>query len=281
MLDSLRAQCSAAWTFAQERCPVWASAGISLALVTAQREWRLDALGVRALVCASLLLFCARALDDLADMPVDRVRHPDRGLVRGRIAPEALWRAVGVTIVLILGLLALGGWLVPCVVLLHAAVVLGYYAARHRLPGLVGPCVVNAILPSIVLLQSLDRSGISRETLWLASFVWLGALGHDLAHSLGETPGSLNQAPLAARFQVLLSACCFTGAMATGVAGAMTFRDSWFVGALGLTCIWILVLLLRIWISPVHRNARRFYVAGFLFFLLPLLSRAVGLTVGQ
>jgi 4-hydroxybenzoate polyprenyltransferase len=114
-----------------------------------------------------LILLYLRAIDEIKDLPYDRLHHPERPLVRGAVSPsEVAWFAAGVAAVV----LALSLWLAPPVAALVAVqlsyglVLLGLERRwqRFREHIVLNLCItfpVSAVLNALALLY-LQHTGL-------------------------------------------------------------------------------------------------------------------------
>jgi 4-hydroxybenzoate polyprenyltransferase len=273
MPDSRPATALAAWV--AERFPVHVSAPVAVVLCGAalpRDAWT----GLPRIAATGwLLLFAARAWDDLADLRRDRVRRPERVLPSGRL-PERVLRAtaLGAGALGVAGSFALsvpaGACVAGC-----AAAGLGWYAARPRWPGLAGPALVNLAFPALVLLGPLGLGAAGREALLLALFAWTAAVAHDLGHGIEEEAGMPDELRdrLAPGVRARWGVAAFLGSLAAAAALEVTGPDplsAAFAVLAGAVVALRLVPLLR---KPTEWNARRLRVAGFVYLVAPLAGR--------
>lgn len=273
MTPGVRACARALAAFMAERCPwplLLAVAG-ALVLGPALAAGR-EAPGALAAATASVALglLLLRIADDLADLERDRRLHPRRGLPSGRIDPAALGRSLppGLALLVLLnpgpGLWAvLGGlgWYA------------GYYRLRRRLPATLRPWLVNAVFPLAVFYGA---GAFSAASLWLAAFVGLAVVGHDYAHEV-RAPAEQRQEPdfpsarWGPRGAALAGILLYLAASAAAVGAWIALgRPPLFGIALLAAAGGLAPRLWALWRRPAAASARRLYVAGFVYFLLPL-----------
>ncbi len=232
-----------------------------------------------------LALLCLRMADDLASLATDRVRHPGRGLPAGRIRASRLRAFVaagtGAVVLLQVGspalFLILGG----------AAFYLLYFRVRERLPVILRPFFSNAVFAVIPLYAGCLGGNLKPAQVFLAAFVWLGAVAHEWAHNV-HGPGEAGPGP-AGYVQAIGSRPAAGVALALFALAAVFAWLAWrgtgkpllFGVFLGLTSIHVAFLGIRLIREPARNQAKPFYVAGFTFFLLPLAGLLLDGFLGQ
>jgi 4-hydroxybenzoate polyprenyltransferase len=235
----------------------------------------------RGVLSACALLFLLRLSDDVCDVELDRLTHPERLLCADEGALKGLRRLRWVLIALVLlgqaprwdALAFVAGWIAAFAV---------FFAVKAKLPALTQVLVLNAALFGFPIYASLltggEPSGLSYA---LGGFFWLGGLAHDTSHCVLDTrnaePASLppinriNQ-----RLLAVISLLLFLGAAALGFGLAVAgWVGAPFTAALAVTTA--VVLSLEWWLirDPSAETAKLFYVFGFVFFLLPALAQSV------
>jgi 4-hydroxybenzoate polyprenyltransferase len=262
--------------FVAERFPLRISLPLAVALVAAplpRSSWAsLPSLGA----VGWLLLFAARASDDVSDLARDALRRPGRGLPSGRVSARALQLATALAWLLAL----LGSCLLSLraggLVLLAIVTALLDARARERLPPLVHPVLLNAAFAVLVLLgPSVLGAGLGQAAL-LSLFVWTAAVGHDVAHGLEDValPGTLRDR-LSPRVRAMLGTGFFLASLFLALAYAVYSRDPLFSLATLAGASWTGWLLAALLREPSERNARALRVPGFLYFVLPLVGCSV------
>lgn len=226
-----------------------------------------------------LALFCLRAADDLADLETDRQRHPQRGLVAGRICPHSLAVGLGSAwlLLFLLNLALRAGGLVLGVSSGYAAYFLW---GKTRLPLWLRPAVSNLSFGLLLLYGPWLAGRLGPALVALAALGWLAAVAHEWAHNIrAETePGWPDDyvSHYGARSSAIMAVVFFVAAAAGGLlAWLLLGRPLGFGLALLLTSLHLGCLLARLLQAPDRARARPFYVAGFTFFLLPLLVLAL------
>lgn len=256
-----------------ERCPwpVLLAVAVALvlgpALVLGRRGPAALAIATASVALGLLLL---RIADDLADLERDRRLAPRRGLPSGRIDPTALGRTLWPGLVLLVLLNPGPGlWAVLAGLGWYRA----YYRFRRRLPATLRPWLVNAVFPLAVLYGA---GGASVAGLWLAAFVGLAVVGHDYAHEV-RAPGEEGcragspSARWGAGRTALAGIVLYLAASAAGAGAWIALeRPALFGIALLAATGGLAPRLWALWRRPAAGSARRLYVAGFVYFLLPL-----------
>ncbi len=224
-----------------------------------------------------LFLLLVRMQDDLSDIAIDRITHPERGLVSGAINPGNLRLCVviGTGIVLVLNYFA--QLLLPVLAMVFGYAV--FYSLKERIPLPLHPIIVNAVFFFIPLYAGLIAHG---NTVWtdvlLGLFIWTAVIAHDFAHSVhGPTESPADVASfsniLGPRGSAVTALSAFVLA---GLIGAAFWTQSGqpllFIILLTAMFLYILILGIRLVRTPAIANAKPFYVSGFVFFLLPLLG---------
>ena len=226
-----------------------------------------------------LMLLALRMSDDLADRDRDRLLHPDRGLVLGRIDPARLsairW-ALAASIIaldlawpgrLALAVLAGGGFA------FHLTV-------RRRLPPLARPLSSNLAFPLIVLHGG--EPGQLRAALLLALAAWLTAVAHEIAHNVQPAERDREVGPgyaerLGARGAAVLAFGLFAAAAAAqGRLWLDLGRPAVFGAGLAASAAILAAGSLRLLLRPTPEAARPFYLGGMLVGSLPPLALVAG-----
>lgn len=259
--------------FMAERCPWPVLLAVAGALVlgpglASGRQGPAALAAATASVALGLLLL--RIADDLADLERDRRLAPRRGLPSGRIDPAALGRTLlpGLVLMVLLNP-GPGLWAVLAGLGWYAA----YYRFRRWLPATLRPWLVNAVFPLAVLYGA---GGASVASLWLAAFVGFAVVGHDYAHEV-RAPGEEGhrQDSASARWgagrAALAGILLYLAASAAGAGAWIALeRPPLFGVALLAVTGGLAPRLWALWRRPAAGSARRLYVAGFVYFLLPL-----------
>ena len=150
-----------------------------------------------------------------------------------------------------------------------------YFLCKKRLPVLLRPFVSNV---AFMLLPLFAAGPFLTTGLLLGLFCWFGAVGHEFAHNVRTAQERVAAVDadyvdlLGSRGVLLLAASLYL--LALGCAGLLSWAGLsrgvfiWFVCT---PALWLAVLFARLWQRPGLQRAASFYVAGFVFFLLPLL----------
>ena len=221
--------------------------------------------------------FCLRAVDDINSIEVDRISHPERGLVSGRIDSAKLTQAVWLMIAFIVLInYFLGNVLAIIVIVLYYSL---FFRFENKLPLLLKPFLSNIAFGYIAIYSSYVVEGyISSAQVLLALFLWVSVIAHDYAHSLHadniDTQGIQTYSKrLGARTSAIVSligylVACILGAIFWLIAN----QPALFLIMLVLSTLYILYLEIQLIKKPSSERAVKFYINGFLFFLLPCLG---------
>ena len=264
--------------FARERFPLWAAVPIASLLYAAPASLGHPApLEMMQGALGTLLgLLCLRIADDLADLEVDRVVHPRRGLASGRIDPAAL-RDANLTVAVALAALGSSSLWRLVFFLGGCAFYRAWYSGwRARVHVVTRPFFSNLVFPCAVL-HGAGPAGWP-EAAPLALFAWLGAIAHEFAHNVRSVneeppPGPGYARALGARGTAVLSAVLFAAATLAAVSLWLGLgRPRSFGVALATAASGLGFFLVRLLRDPGPRQSRALYRAGILFGLVPALG---------
>jgi hypothetical protein len=265
--------------FAGERFPVGVTLPLAVGVcigpyAVAGGDWTRF---LRVAGTAFLGLFVLRIVDDIRSVDEDRTAHPNRALPAGRIAVPPLvggaYALGAVAVLLSAGWLTVG---LASLVLWYAA----YFLCAAHIPVVVRPVLVNVVFLAIPLWMDVSQGRLpSNWLIVLGLFFWLSAIGHDYAHSVHAPSESHTRLPscsdvVGGRNAAVIGLGFYVGAYVAGVwfAGGQIVGGQRFVLFLGgVTLLFALVVrrLARLIAHPCLARARRLYVSGFIFFLIP------------
>jgi len=266
--------------FARERSPFVVVAVLSLLLFSSGlTQFDVNTLSIcSGWLTMFLFLFLVRLSDDICDIPIDRITHPERGLCSGKIHLGRInrFRTLAVVIMLVLQAQHLPALLFVVASLAFFAL---FFYLKPRLPTVVHVVILNfslAIFPAYCGVLFNDQ--LSGFHLLMGLFVWLGGLAHDFSHSVLDTRGipvetlnpinRINQKALA-WWSLLL----FLLSATVGATLVIQHKASWgFAVCLALACGILVPLMQRLITNPSAKTAKPFYIFGFVFFLLPILG---------
>jgi len=232
---------------------------------------------VRVVVTTFLVLFALRIVDDIVSVEEDEKTNPSRALPSGRVDIQMLARgAVALTgAALVCGF----GWLSLGLAVLGLYYV-GFFLCIRHVSVILKPWFVNIVFFAIPIQLSWIQG--RHAGLFLCTFgvfFWLTAVGHDFAHSVhapGESHGDTPSASeiLGPRRAALVGLACYVGAFAAGATlayGLPGYRPIPILFSLGLALMFVrvCVLLIELIAHPCVERARRLYVGGFAFLLVP------------
>jgi hypothetical protein len=223
-------------------------------------------------LATALGLLCLRIADDLEDLERDRVLHPGRGLVSGRIDPASL-RDANLTLGAMLIVLESSSlWrLVFC--LGGLAFYRAWFRWRPRVHVVARPFFSNLVFPAAVL----HGAGLAgwRLALPLALQAWFTAVAHEFAHNVRSAEEESPLGPgyaraLGARGTVAVSVVLFAAAtLAAGVLWVRLGQPRTFLLVLLASSAGLGVFLVRLAFEPGPRQSRSLYRVGILFGLMP------------
>lgn len=266
--------------YAKERSPLAFTAVVSLLLFAAGlRNFDISPwLFMSGWLCMFILLFMLRLSDDICDIPIDTLTHPERALCSGRSPLKSMnsFRLLALVIFLALQIGHPGTLLFALLSLLLFAVFFTFKPALHPLTH---TTLLNFSLFLFPTYSGLLVYGeISEYHLLMGGFFWMGGLAHDYSHCLMDTRNSdmasLN--PINRINQGFLARLSLVLFLISGALGLyLGYRNGMPLGFLG-SLILMLVLMIRLEYQLIRRpcleTAKPFYIFGFLFFLVPVLG---------
>lgn len=227
------------------------------------------------LISMALFLFLIRLSDDICDIPIDRVTHPERFLCGQHVSIKKLNQF---RILAIFCLLLLQGFNLPALIFVCLTIIIFgvFFLVKPSLPTLIHTALLNASLAVFPLYAGVYiDNAISSYHLLTGLFFWVGGFAHDLSHSVQNTQGvhqeklnpinRINQ-----RYLARLSLVFFI--IATAVGFYMYYTELVgivFLAVLLIMFVAMLILEIRLIKNPNEGNAKPFYFFGFLYFLLP------------
>lgn len=266
-------------SFIKERFSLTVTVPLSLILFGAPAG--LVGLGWRRMVAGCVTIFLAllilRITDDISDMQVDMRVSPQRGLVSGKIDLNSLKNGAFLCGFFVLFLnSSLAAFLAVVTV---AICYLIFYTLKQKIPYVLQPLFVNMIFPAIPVYAGILNGGkVLMSLVLLAIFMWTAVIAHDYAHSIhGPSEGVAGiqsfSGCLGSRRSAALAVLFF---LCSSIAGILFWYQSdlglLFPGALACTSFFIAGNCIKLLKNPVKTTARKFYIAGFVYFLVPLIA---------
>ncbi|WSX18333.1 UbiA family prenyltransferase [Streptomyces sp. NBC_00988] len=141
--------------------------------------------GVLAMVCMAGVLGVANAVNDIVDLPADRIGKPWRPIASGRVRIRTAWCLVsGLTVLTMTIAAALG----PAETLFASALLFLAFAYSYRLKDtvLVGNLVVAAVSCGTLLFGAVVCSGVSLRPWVAAGAVLLFVAGYEIVKTLQD-----------------------------------------------------------------------------------------------
>jgi len=208
--------------------------------------------------------FCLRATDDIQSIKVDRITHPERGLVSGRINSAQLTQAIWLMITLIIFVNYFWGNVLAIIFIVFYYIL--FFSFKNKLPVLLKPFLSSFAFGYIVIYTSyVVNSYISSAQVLLGLFIWVSVIAHEYAHSV--------DADNRAQFFALISLIGYLLACILGsIFWLIANQPPLFIIILMLSTLYILFLEIQLIKKPSSEQAVKFYINGFLFFLLPCLG---------
>ncbi len=236
---------------------------------------------ILGVVTTLLGLLILRISDDIADIDVDTRTCPRRGLVSGRISVSRLRTAACLCWTLLF--FCNRTWPLPGLLFSLTCFYVIFYQSRKKIPYLVQPLAVNIIFPCIPFYATmLAGQKIGSSQVLLALFIWTAVIAHDYAHSVHGPDERINGVPsftksIGATGTALLASSLFMGSVVFGILFWLLSNVTFlFVFALAMTAAHIFFRCLTLVQQPVRSKAKKMYIAGFLFFIIPLAALPVG-----
>ncbi len=280
-LSSQRSRCvfRALGCFIRERFSLKVTVPLTLVLFGAPAG--LVGLGWRRMVAGLITIFLAllilRIIDDISDRQVDMSVSPERGLASGKIDLSSLKKSAFLCGSFVL---FLNSSLAAFLTVVSVAVCyFVFYTFKQKIPYVLQPLFVNIIFPVIPVYAGMLNGGkMGMSLVLLAIFIWTAVIAHDYAHSIHgpsegiegiqSFSGSLGSGRSAA-LAVLVFLC-------SSFSGFLFWYQSdlglLFPGALVCTSLFITANCVKLLKNPVKATARKFYISGFVYFLVPLIA---------
>ncbi len=208
--------------------------------------------------------FCLRAADDINSIEVDRITHPERGLVSGDINSAKLTQAIWFMIALIMLVNYFWGDVLAIIVIVFYYIL--FFRFKHKLPLFLKPFLSSLAFGYIAIYTSyVVDSYISSAHVLLGLFIWVSVISHEYAHSIDAD----NKAQIFAIISLIgYLLACILGSIFWLIAK----QPLLFIILLMLSTLYILYLEIQLIKKPSSEQAVKFYINGFLFFLLPCLG---------
>ena len=235
--------------------------------------WRQVAVGG---VTSFLALLILRIVDDISDIKTDMVVSPERGFVSGKIDVNKLKKSALLCFFLILFLNYTSSAFLT--VLSVVVFYFTFYSFKGNIPYVLHPLFVNVIFPTLPLYAGTLKGGVDMSLILLAFFLWTAVIAHDYGHSVhGPSEGvegvqSFSNS-LGAKKSAMLAVLAFVCSSLTGFLFWIQ-SDLGLLFPLVLSCTSILIAKnsVKLLKHPVKAVARKLYISGFVYFLVPLIA---------
>ncbi|MER5469895.1 UbiA family prenyltransferase [Streptomyces sp. NPDC002935] len=168
-----------------------------------------------SMVCMAGVMGVANAVNDIADLPADRIGKPWRPIASGRVGLRTAWfvvlalAALTMTTAFVLG---------PMETLFAAALLFLAFAYSYRLKDtvLVGNLVVAAVSCGTLLFGAMVSSGMSPRSCVAAGTVLLFVVGYEIVKTLQDrdADGEAGLRTLATAFEPAVSVAAYTAVAA-------------------------------------------------------------------
>ncbi|AJQ97177.1 UbiA family prenyltransferase [Gynuella sunshinyii] len=276
----------ALYLYSKERCPSAILLVISVILSISVLDGPDSVLSISALlISATLFLFLIRLSDDICDLPIDRVAHPERLLCRDQTSLRKLkqFRLLTIPVIFFITLPAAEDTLLTAAFLLSVLLMCWlFFLYKPTMPTLVHTLLLNGSLAFFPLHSSLLIKGyINSFAMYMAMYFWFGSVAHDLSHSLVDIRqitidkikplNRINQNYLAFSSLVFFSASTITGFLLY----VLKMVEPAFFYLLLINFSIVLYLEYHLIKKPNQQTAAPFYVFGFIFFLTPVLAEII------
>lgn len=229
----------------------------------------------------ALFLLFVRLSDDICDIPVDKITHPDRLLCSSTVVLTDVNYFRFLSVVIMIGLNVFN---VIALYFLTFAIVffLIFFRVKPVLPVLVHTTILNfSLFVFPVYAGYLLYGEVTKAYFIMGMFFWLGGLAHDYSHCLievgdqpYETLNPINR--INPYFLAWLSLIVFIFSAGLGI---YMIVNQWVtigftVGLLIMSTV-IVILEVNLLRLPCEASAKPFYISGFVFFLLPALLNSI------
>ncbi len=265
-------------SFSRERFPARVTVPLAFILFGAPASVvRLDPYRyITGLITVFLGLLTLRIVDDIADIEKDAVTNPERGIVCGKIDVAKLKTAC-FTCTTLIAVLNISRPFTILIILVTAGSYVIFYGIKYKVPIMLHPLLVNMVFFIIPVYASSLKNFYRISTISLLSiFIWLGVIAHDYAHSVHGTDEGFAGIEgfsdcIGPKNSAILSTFLFACSAIAGIAfWYQSGAGPLFLITLCCTCALIGFRCMELIKDPKKATARRFYVAGFVFFLIPL-----------
>ena len=231
---------------------------------------------------SSIFLFLIRLSDDICDIPIDRITHPERLLCQNTINFKEI-NSVRVILCLSLCLMQIPNMTSLLLTVVFLIVYFVFFRLKPKLSTLAHTSFLNFSLAFFPMYHdALFYENVTYSSIFLGIFFWLGGLAHDLSHSLidvknkrFETLNPINK--INQRYLAFVSLVIYFTAFALGllmhIKGLVGLYFMVTLIATFAIIIWLEIKLLQF---PSEKTAKPFYTLGFVFFLAPALANTLG-----
>ncbi|MCR8844553.1 hypothetical protein NQ117_12755 [Paenibacillus sp. SC116] len=281
------------WRFIQERYPLFITIPLCI-IITVSLIPTTDTgkyhnhllLTLLAVLTTWLGLLLLRAADDLHSIQADRDKSPQRGLVTGYIQSAALRRNCIFILVLLLFLHA-QNWIGVVIICLLVGYYWLWFKLSSRSPIMLRPFGSNLIFAIIPFyIGAVHEVPWQIESLYFAGFLYFAVIAHEYAHNVQPSNGNEHER---GRTSPPLNYTQFMGAKGTALLAGLLFASSFICGAIMAIILnemsFLIALITHMLVNtyligmliyhPTSRLARKFYVLGFTFFIIPLAVRII------
>ena len=266
--------------FIEERFPIKVT--IPLVIIITMAPQSLIPLKVSDTIICNITsffsLFLLRLADDISDIKIDRILHPQRWLVNVEININKIRITFIISIILliIINVFSLYNILVLLFLIVYYSI---FFKIKSKIPAIVQPILINIIfliLPIYINLLSVHN--ITKPYILLGLFIWIAVIAHDFAHSIhgfNEQKDIIKtlSTQLGPHNVALIAFILYWLSFIVGILFWFQFEVSYlFVVLLIITFVYINFLCIKLLKKPDMSSAKQFYINGFLFFLIPLIG---------
>ena len=263
--------------FIKERFPLYITIPLSVILYLSPAAGHLDIIYLlTGIPTVFLILLIIRFVDDYSDMDIDRIKDPSRSLVKGTIQLPKIKQEM--RILFVFTLLLQFTSIYNLIIFLSVTILyLAFFKFKSRITVFLYPWIVNLyflIIPAYVTII-FDFQTFSTFIIW-GIFYYVAVVAHDYGHSIRRKLPDEKLPDLGTVINPgILSFTSLLLFLIDSIAGIVIFKmkGSWpFLMTLCLMMIILFPLLIKLVIDPSEKQAKKIYIPGFLFFIMPSLA---------
>ena len=266
--------------FIKDRFPLYVGIPLATILFVAPNEGIIVPLKlITGTFSFFIILLSIRFFDDYFDLETDRVKSPNRALVTGIInSNNVIFQLILLFIVVLI--IQYSNRFSIIFILLLLFWYGFYFLIKKRILVVFQPLLINAmffIFPAFTAI--IQNKPITISTIIWGSFFFFAVVGHDYGHSINENLANKKLQDLNTYLPpqklVLLSTLFYILSFISGCIIFTLVNSNLFLGILIIMGILVSYILSQIWKEPCEKNAKKLYVPGFLFFIIPSIVNII------